>query len=89
MTEAEMDADLAEARTWLPRGRFTAERCRHATVHETALWVYDGQQQIGAICREDGGWRTSAIRNGMPTTRQMFVSLEAAVDHVTRRAEAA
>lgn len=41
MTQAEQDRDLEDARSYLSCTSLTADRCRHESVTETALWFFE------------------------------------------------
>jgi hypothetical protein len=80
--ERRMERDLEDARSYLGCTRLTADRCRHETVTQTTLWVFDGKRQIGVAAREDGRWRASHMLRGMPTTERRFATLLEALGHV-------
>ena len=89
MTPAEQDADLEEARKRLYPTRFTAERCRHETVTETALWIFDGRQQIGSASRNRDGWTANRITRGMPVGQRREPTMEAALSYIVSPVSAA
>lgn len=78
MTQDEQDRDLADAQVYLSVTTLTVNRCRHASVTETALWVFDqgGKRQIASVSRLPGEprgdyrWEVTRIYRGQPTARQ-------------------
>lgn len=77
MTQDEMDSDLVMAQSYLSCTRLTVDRCRHESVTETSLWIFDGsdkygRRQIGSVTRLDalftrGGetlkWSSATLHN--------------------------
>ena len=82
MTQDQQDADLSSARALLPPG-LTADRCRHESITETALWVFDGAQQVASITRDGAAWRATRMLRGMPTAQTMADDLPAAMAYAT------
>lgn len=89
MTQAEQDADLEEARKRLYPTRFTAGRCRHDSVTETTLWIFDGRQQIGSASRNPTGWTANRITRGMPVGQRREPTIEAALSYIVSPVSAA
>jgi hypothetical protein len=83
MTQDQQEQDLAEARKRLHPTPFTADRCRHESVEETTLWIYDGRRQIGSLTRDKDRWRATRMHNGQPTRQRTDVSLADAITYVT------
>lgn len=85
MTQDQQDADLAAAAQLLHPTKYTADRCRHESVTETTIWVFDERKQIGSIthARPDA-WRASRMAQGMPTSAREFGALADAVTHITK-----
>ena len=58
MTQAEMDADLADARSYLSCTSLTVDRCRHESVDASSIWIFDGflrrgeRNQIASLTRD-------------------------------------
>ena len=75
-TQADQDRDLEDAQTYLSVTTLTVDRCRHDSVTETSLWVFDqDKRQIGAIVRlpdnrSDYRWEVSRILKGQPVSRR-------------------
>jgi hypothetical protein len=82
MTPAEQDADLEEARKRLYPTRFTADRCRHDSVTDTALWIFDGRQQIGSASRNPTGWTANRISRGITAGQRREPTMEAALSYI-------
>ena len=82
MTQAEQDADLEEARKRLYPTRFTADRCRHDSVTETTLWIFDGRQQIGSASRNSDGWTAHRITKGITAGQRREPTMEAALSYI-------
>jgi len=91
MTQDEQNADLAQAQTYLIGTDLTVDRCKHETVTETALWVYDrDKHQIGAITRlspestSKYRWECTRMWRGMPTARWAEVTLLDCIENLKR-----
>jgi hypothetical protein len=90
MTQDEQNTDLANLRTYLttydPRYYLSADRSRHVSTTETALWVFAGKGkargQIGSISREGETWRAQRICHGSPVTCIRTRSMCDAVAHI-------
>lgn len=89
MTQAEQDADLEEARKRLYPTRFTADRCRHDSVTETTLWIFDGRQQIGSASRNSDGWTANRITKGITAGQRREPTMEAALSYIVSPVSAA
>jgi hypothetical protein len=86
MTQEQQDADLAAAVRFLHPTPYSADRCRHESVTETSVWVFDGRRQIGSVTHtQSDTWRASRMDRGMPTTSREFPTLADAMAHVTNR----
>jgi len=89
-TQTEQEADLESLRLVLPAS-MTAERCRHESNYETALWVYDASgQQIGVIKhpRAEGWhqWTAQSIWRGTLTCGGFdFSNLSDCITHIAER----
>lgn len=89
LSEAELDQYVAVARLKLDaegwRG-IRVDRCRHATVSELALWLFDANdEQIGVVALLDpfaDTYRANRMWGGMPTSERRFDSLRLALLHV-------
>ena len=102
MTQAEQDRDLEDARSYLSCTSLTADRCRHESVTETALWFFAApgadkrtkRVQIGSASRVDEKdsigrtyrWEVNRMLNGQPTARCFAGSLLEAVTFIVRDA---
>jgi hypothetical protein len=94
MTPAEQERDLEEVQTYLSVTTLTAERCRHPTVTETSLWIFDklgakgAQRQVASICRNPDGsryrWRVSRMHRGQPVSEQQYDRLIDCIGDVMR-----
>jgi hypothetical protein len=62
--------------------KLRADHCRHQTVTDASLWIFDGESQIGSISRDGTAWRTSAMHRGSPISSRRFVTLEHALEHI-------
>jgi hypothetical protein len=93
MTETEMDADLEDARSYLGCTRLTVDRCRHASVHVTSLWIFDGKRQIASATRLDTPyvrndrhvrWRCCTMHQGSVANGVYVETLLDALGHIMR-----
>jgi hypothetical protein len=83
MTQDQQEADLAAAARLLHPTKYTADRCRHESVTETSLWVFDGRRQVGSITHaQPDAWQASRVVQGMPTSARKFSTLADAVSHI-------
>lgn len=83
-TYSESENRMKRAAKLLGSG-YTVDRCRHATVKDTALWVFRDGVQVGSITLFDGAteWKANRMHRGMPTTERRFVSLADACAHIS------
>lgn len=93
MTNDEMERDLEDARAYLGCTRLTVDRCRHESVDQSALWIFDGVDQIGSATRldtpyEKAGymirWRCSTLHRGSTANGVYLPSLLDCMGHILR-----
>ena len=94
MTHEEMNVDLENARSYLSCTRLTVDRCRHESVTESSLWIFDGDKQIASCTRletpyERGGmpirWRACTMHGSGTVANGVYVStLLDALGHIMR-----
>lgn len=89
LSDSELDAYVAAARFQLDAIGYhgiRVDRCRHETVAELALWIFDASdKQIGAVALLDPAadtYRANRMLGGMPTSERRFDSLRLALLHV-------
>lgn len=89
MTSAEMDSDVADLAAYLGCTSLSVERCRHASVTESALWVFaPNGKQIASVSRNvtlsKYCWRVNKLAHGQPITEMCFETLLDAATYVLR-----
>lgn len=93
MTQEQMDRDMSDAAAYLGCTRLTVQRSRHESTTETALWIMDGDKQIGSASRletpyERGWeiirWRCATIHNGQAANGVYRASLLDCMGHIMR-----
>ena len=90
-TQAEQDRDLDDARSYLSVTNLTVDRCRHKTVTESALWIFDkDKRQIASVSRLSGDpvgdyrWELTRMHRGMPTARRCERTLLDCIGQIMR-----
>ena len=96
MTQDEQERDLQDAQTYLSITRLTADRCRHESVTETSLWIFDGKtrrglpRQVASITRISGNpvgdyrWEVTRMAYGQPVARRCERTLLECIGDVMR-----
>lgn len=89
MTNLEMDADLFDLQSYLGCTNLSVDRCRHAIVTESALWVFGpNAKQIASVSRNvtfsKYRWRVNKMMQGSPITEMPFETLLESATYVLR-----
>jgi hypothetical protein len=64
-------------------GGYTVGRCRHATVTDTALWVFREGVQVGSITSVgESEWRANRLLRGLPVSEKRYSNLADACAHI-------
>ena len=80
MTNAEMDADVFDLQAYLGCTSLSVDRCRHASVTESALWAFGpNAKHIASVSRNvttsKYKWRVNKMANGGRITEMCFETL--------------
>jgi hypothetical protein len=88
-TQEEQERDLEDAQTYLSVTTLTIDRCRHESVAETSLWVFD-REQIASIkrlprdCVGSFRWEVTRMAHGQPVARRCERTLLDCIGDVMR-----
>lgn len=96
-TQEQQERHLEEVRTYLSCTSLRVDRCRHDSVTETSIWVFDqcgrngSERQIAVIAQHAPTaadphypWRVSAMLNGSPVSQRNCQTMLDAVGEVMR-----
>lgn len=84
MSQSAQNADLTELRAILAKAAplLSADRCRHETNEFSALWLFDGDSQVGYASRDGVSWRCGHMHRGTGTSCRTFATLGDCVRHI-------